>query len=304
MSLLEHLTSFNALLVLIGTAVLGCACGVVGAFTVLRERALIGDCVAHASLPGIAMAFLTFHNRSFLMLFLGAIVAGLVSAWCISIICSYTRIKSDSAIAIVLSCSFGLGLTLSRMIQNAPGGSAAGLDTFIFGKAAMISTSDVVTIACVAVVTIVSTVLLHKEFTLLCFDRHFATTQGYPVKLLDIALMTLVCLCTAAGLPAVGAVMVVALLVFPAATARLWTNSLSRLLMLSGAFGVASCVGGVVASAAVPESITPTGLPTGPLIVLCAALLFGISFLVAPRMSALECRASNRYHKEEDQPHG
>jgi manganese/zinc/iron transport system permease protein len=217
------------------------------------------------------------------VLFLGAIAAGLISAWCISIICSYTRIKSDSAIAIVLSCSFGLGLTLSRVIQNTPDGARAGLDTFIFGKAATIAISDVVTISCVAAVTIIATLLFRKEFALLCFDRHFATTQGYPVQLLDIALTTLVCLCTAAGLPAVGSVMIVALLVFPAATARLWTDSLSRLLFFAGTFGVISCVGGVVASAAVPASVAPTGLPTGPLIVLCAALLFIVSFLIAPR---------------------
>ena len=294
MSLIEHLTSYNALIVLIGTAILGLACGVVGTFTVLRERALIGDCVAHAALPGITIAFLTFHNRSFMVLFLGAIVAGLVSAWCISIICSFTRLKSDSAIAIVLSCSFGLGLTLSRMIQNTPRGASAGLDSFIFGKAASISSSDVVTISCVAAVTIIATLLLRKEFALLCFDRHFASTQGYPVKLLDILLMTLVCLCTAAGLPAVGAVMVVALLIFPAATARLWTDSLSKVLILAGGFGGISCVGGVIASAAVPTSIAPTGLPTGPLIVLCAALLFVVSFLLAPRHGAFMAQLKGR----------
>ncbi len=294
MSLVEHLTSFNTLIVLLATAVLGFACGIVGTFTVLRERALIGDCVAHAALPGIAVAFLICHNRGFSALFIGAIAAGLVSAWCISVICAYTRIKSDSAIAIVLSCSFGLGLTLSRLIQNSPDGSSAGLDTFIFGKAATISSSDVLTISAVAVVTIIATVLLRKEFALLCFDRHFAKTQGYPVTLLDIVLMTLVCLCTAAGLPAIGAVMVVALLVFPAATARLWTDSLSQILIFAGLFGVFSCTGGVIASAVVPTSITATGLPTGPLIVLCAALIFVLSLAIAPRHGVLMARRRER----------
>lgn len=288
MSAIEHLLTFNSLVVLIGTAILGCACGVVGCFTVLRERALIGDCVAHASLPGICIAFLILRERAFFPLFIGAIAAGLLSAWCISIIRHHTRIKEDSAIALVLSCFFGLGVTLSRQIQNLPGGARAGLDSFIFGKAATMSTSDVQTIATVTVVVLATTYLLRKEFALLCFDKEFAITQGYPVKLLDILLMTLVCLCTAAGLPAVGAVMVVALLVFPAVTARLWTNTLSTMLILSGAFGVVSCIAGVTASALIPTSLAPDGLPTGPLIVLGAGLLFAFSFLAAPRHGLLQ----------------
>lgn len=287
MTLFEHLTSFNSLMVLLGTALLGGACGVVGSFTVLRERALIGDCVAHASLPGICVAFLLLHERSFFPLFIGAIAAGLLSAWCISIIRDCTHIKEDSAIAIVLSCFFGLGITLSRQIQNNPRGASAGLDSFIFGKAATMSSSDVQMIATVAAIVLAVILLLRKEFTLLCFDREFASTLGFPVRLLDFVLMTLVCLCAAAGLPAVGAVMVVALLVFPAVTARLWTDTLTPMIAIAGACGVASCVAGVTLSAAVPTTIAPDGLPTGPLIVLCATLIFTASFIFAPRHGLL-----------------
>lgn len=290
MSVIEHLLTFNALVVLVGTAMLGCACGVIGCFTVLRERALIGDCVAHASLPGICVAFLIVRERTFFPLFVGAIAAGLLSAWCISIIRHHTRIKEDSAIALSLSCFFGLGVTLSRQIQNLPGGARAGLDSFIFGKAATMSTGDVQTIAVVAIVVLATTYVLRKEFALLCFDKEFAVTQGYPVQRLDLLLMTLVCLCTAAGLPAVGAVMVVALLVFPAVTARLWTDSLSTMLMLSGACGVVSCVAGVSLSAMLPSSLAPDGLPTGPLIVLSAGLLFALSMIAAPRHGLLQRR--------------
>ena len=293
MSLFEHLTSFNSLMVLLGTALLGGACGVIGSFTVLRERALIGDCVAHASLPGICIAFLMLQERSFFPLFIGAIIAGLMSAWCISIIREFTHIKEDSAIAIVLSCFFGLGITLSRQIQNTPRGASAGLDSFIFGKAATMSTTDVQMIAAVAAIVLVVTILLRKEFTLLCFDREFAATQGFPVRLLDFVLMTLVCLCAAAGLPAVGAVMVVALLVFPAVTARLWTDTLTPMIAIAGACGVASCVAGVTLSAAVPRAIAPDGLPTGPLIVLSATLFFTASFILAPRHGLLGRRRNS-----------
>jgi manganese/zinc/iron transport system permease protein len=282
MDMWEHILSFNALLVLGGTALLGLACGVVGSFTVLRERALIGDCVAHAALPGMCISFLLFHERSFLLLFLGAIIAGLISAWCVSAIRTHTRIKEDTALALVLSAFFGLGIALSRYAQNQPRGIQAGLDTFILGKAATMASSDVVVIGCIAAITIITCVLFFKEFTLLCFDREFAITQGYAVRALDVALMALVALCTAAGLPAVGAVLIVALLIFPPATARLWTDRIGPMVGLSGLFGVLAAVSGSILSAATPPSIVQHGLPTGPVIVLAAAILFTLSLLFAP----------------------
>lgn len=287
MSTIEHLITFNSLIVFIGTALLGAACGAIGAFTVLRERALLGDCVAHASLPGVCTAFILFQERSFFYLFTGAVVAGLLSAWCLSVIKTHSRIKEDAAIALVLSCFFGLGIALSRHIQNSPSGSIAGIDSFIFGKAATMSISDVTTIGIVAALTIGVTLALYKELTLLCFDREFAATQGYPVRALDLILMILVCLCTTAGLPAVGAVLVVALLIIPAVTARLWSDSLSVVVVISALIGAASSMIGVIISALIPRTITPDGLPTGPVIVLSAASLFVISYISAPRHGLL-----------------
>ncbi len=282
MTELEHLLSFNALVVLAGTTLLGLACGVVGTFTVLRERALVGDCIAHASLPGICTAFLLLHNRSFGILFMGAITSGLLSAWCVSGIRNHTRIKEDTALALVLSCFFGLGISLSRYAQNQPGGNKAGLDTFILGKAATLTLYDVALIGCITVVTLLVVVTLFKELTLLCFDREYARSQGLCTPLLDYVLMTLVCLCTAAGLSAVGAVLIVALLVFPPATARLWTDRIHIMVVLSGVFGVIACAGGVLLSTLTPRAIAPEGLPTGPLVVITAAVVFLISCLLAP----------------------
>jgi manganese/zinc/iron transport system permease protein len=293
----EHLTSFNALIVFAGTALLGLACGVIGSFTVLRERALIGDCVAHASLPGICISFMIFHERSFPMLFAGAIAAGLLSAWCVSAIRRHTRIKEDTALALVLSSFFGLGIALSRHLQNQPSGTAPGLDSFILGKAATISSGDVAVIAAIAAVSIGLSCMLFKEFTLLCFDREFAQTQGYPVKSLDFILMALVCLCASAGLPAVGAVLIVALLIFPAVTARLWTNRVSLMIPLAGIFGVLAAVAGTFLSAVTPYELVEHGLPTGPLIVVSAAVLFIVSFIVAP-LHGILWRTSGRIQRD------
>ena len=117
MTISLELFSYNFTIVLLGTMLLGVACGVVGLFTLLRRRSLIGDCVAHASLPGICLSFLIFHERDFFILFIGAIIAGLISAWLVSALCANTKIKEDAAIALVLSTSFGLGITLSKYIQ-------------------------------------------------------------------------------------------------------------------------------------------------------------------------------------------
>jgi manganese/zinc/iron transport system permease protein len=159
---------------------------------------------------------------------------------------------------------------------------APGLDTFILGKAATISSSDVLAIATISILSVCICTALFKELTLLCFDREFAHTQGYPVKSLDFIVMTLVCLCASAGLPAVGAVLIVALLIFPAVTARLWTDKIGLLVPLSGIFGVMAAIFGTFLSAATPRELVEHGLPTGPLIVISAASIFIVSFLAAP----------------------
>jgi len=286
---LETLCSSNTVLVLIATSLLGLGCGAVGAFAVLRGRSLVGDALAHAALPGICTSYLIFQERSFIVLFCGALVFGLLSVWCITFIRDKTRLKEDAAIAITLSSFFGLGIVLSRIIQNLPHGNRAGLDDFIFGKAASITSQDLSSIASVALITTIVVLLLFKEFKLLCFDRSFAHAQGFPVRALDITLMTLVSLCTISGLPAVGVVLVSALLIIPAVTARLLTSRLETMAFLSSIFGVLSAVSGTLLSVLLsgPESASSRGLPTGPLIVLSSATLFILCLLCSPSYGLL-----------------
>jgi manganese/zinc/iron transport system permease protein len=166
---LDTLVASNTLLVLAATALLGLSCGAIGTFTVLRGRSLVGDALAHAALPGICVSYLIFEQRSFFLLFVGAIFFGLLSVWCINFIRDKTRLKEDAAIAITLSSFFGLGIVLSRIIQNQPLGNRAGLDDFIFGKAASIVSRDVLGIATVSLITLLAIAILFKEFKVLCF---------------------------------------------------------------------------------------------------------------------------------------
>lgn len=271
----------NTRVVLLGAALLGLAGGVIGSFAVLRRRALVGDALAHAALPGVCVAYFVVGDRNFPLFLLGALVFGLLGVGAIALIRAHTRIKEDAALGIVLSSFFGLGIMLSDIIQRQPSGNRAGLDTFIMGKAAGMIRQDVLMISVVALVAVGSVTLLFKEFKLLCFDREFAGSLGRPVWLIDLILMALIAVCTVIGLPAVGAVLMAALLIIPAAAARFWTERLWVMVIAAGAIGLASGVIGVGISA------VGDALAAGPLVALSAAAFFTISLLFAPRRGVI-----------------
>jgi len=194
-------------------------------------------------------------------------------------------VKEDAAIAVAVGGFFGLGIVLSRLAQNSPEGNKAGLDGFIYGKAASMIASDARLIAWVAGGALLGVALLYKELKVLSFDRDFAQAQGWPTLALDLLVMGLICVVTVAGLPAVGIVLIVALLVIPPAAARFWTDRLGTMLVLAGAIGLGAGVLGtaVSATAPVPAGMLSRGWPTGPAIVLCAGAAFLASLLAAPR---------------------
>ncbi len=268
----------NTRTVLFGAGALGVAAGVVGCFAMLRRQALLGDAVAHAALPGVCAAFLVVGDRSMPAFLAGAIVFGGLAVLCISMIQRATRVKADAAIAIVLASFFGLGIVMSQRIMASPaGGNRAGLDSFLFGKAASMVRADAVLIAAVGAVAVGLVAVFYKELKMLAFDRSFAAGIGRPVGVLDLALMLLICVVTVIGLPAVGVVLMVALLVIPAAAARFWTESLGVMLVIAGVVGGASGALGTGVSA------VAEGVSAGPVIALAAAAMFTVSMLVAPR---------------------
>lgn len=174
---------------------------------------------------------------------------------------------------IVLSVFFGLGVVILGFIQTMPQGSAAGLESFIYGKTASMVRSDFDLLVLVTAGVLVLSVLLFKEFKLLCFDESFAAAQGWPVKWLDILLLALVTAVTVAGLQAVGLILIIAFLITPAAAARFWTEKLDRMLCLSALIGGLSGWFGASLSALAPR------LPAGAVIVLVAAGAFLFSLL-------------------------
>jgi manganese/zinc/iron transport system permease protein len=273
------LEEYNTRIVVLSVAILGIAAGLVGSFTLLRKRALIGDALAHASLPGIAIAFLVAtslgaNGKSLPILLVGASLGGLVGVGSILLIQEYTRLKQDTILGIVLSVFFGLGAALLGLIQQMETGSAAGLETFIYGKTASIKYADANLIFWIALCSVVVCVLLFKELKLLCFDPQFAGSSGMSTILLDSILMALVVAVTMVGLQAVGLILVVALLVIPPAAARFWTDSLWRLTVVSCIFGLVSGILGAIASALLPK------LPSGAMVVLVCAFIFLLSMAI------------------------
>ena len=278
---------YNTRIVLWGTTTLGLAAGIAGTFLLLRKRSLLGDVVGHASLPGVAIAFLIMElhepqsGKWLPGLLIGASLSGIAGMISTVIIRTCTRIKEDAALAITLGGFYGLGIVLFTIIQKLPTGSQAGLANFIYGNTATITQSEVDLIWRVAIVAIVAAGLLFKEFGLLCFDEQFAASQGWPVVLLDLILMGLVVAVCVIGLRSVGLLLVVALLIIPAASARFWTEKLSHMTLCAAVIGVVSCYMGAVSSALFSR------LAAGAVIVLTGSVMFCVSLYFGTRRGVL-----------------
>jgi manganese/zinc/iron transport system permease protein len=281
--------SYNTLVVLAGTSLLGAGAGLIGCYAVLRRRALLGDALAHASLPGICLAFLAWGERNPIVLLLGALISGLLGVLVVSLLRWTTRIKEDAAIGIVLGVFFGAGIALWRVIQNtSTTGSKAGLTSYLLGKTAGMLAQDVYLIAAVSAACLLIVLALYKEFKLVAFDQAFARVQGWPALSLDLLLTALVAVVVVIGLQAVGVVLMAAMLIMPGVAARFWTDRLGTLLALSAAIGGLVGAGGTVLSS--QFSLTPGG----PVIVLVGATVFCISALFAPRRGILARKLADR----------
>ncbi len=275
------LRDYNTRLVLISTALLGVAGGLAGSFLLLRKRSLMGDALSHATLPGIVLAFMfavhfTGGGRSFAVLITGAAVTGILGCVVVLLIRGLTRVKDDAAMGIVLSVFYGAGVVLLSVVQHMPEAGTAGLESFLYGKTASMVRTDFYLVSGAAVISLFASLALFKEFRLLCFDEEYARSMGWPTHALDVLMLLLVTLVTVVGLQAVGVVLIIAFLIIPAASARMWTSRFGWMLVLAAGFGGASGWLGAGLSALAP------GLPAGAVIVLTAAAFFVLSLLAGP----------------------
>lgn len=263
--------------VVFGTVLMGAVAGVMGCFTFLRRQALVGDALAHAVLPGVCGGFLVAGTKNPFALLIGAFLTGALALYAIEALTKHTRLKQDAAIALILSSFFGLGILLLTHIQHSGNAAQSGLDLFLFGQAAALQRSDLWAFLGLAFLVFLAVFLFFKPLQSLIFDATFSQLVGLPVRILEALLTALTILAVVIGIQAVGVVLIAALLITPAVTARLWVRDLRAMLFVSGGLGAFSGLAGAYVSYAYP------GMPTGPWIVLVASVFAFFSFIVKPK---------------------
>jgi manganese/iron transport system permease protein len=251
---------------LIAAVVVSAVAAVIGCFVILKGMAFIGDALPHASFGGIAAAFVLGTN-----LYLGGAIAAVLTALLIGFVSRRALVKYDTAIGILFVGAFAAGiLIISRQTNYAPD-----LFSFVFGNVLGVSWSDVWTTTAVAAVILVLVVLFYKELLFVAYDPAMAAASGLPVAAIQYGLLALIGITTVIGLQTVGIVLVVALLVTPAATAQLLTRRLPAMMAASAAVGALSSLGGLYIAWYADVSASAA-------IVLTATGLFFLAFLFAP----------------------
>ena len=258
-------------------------CGVVGSFVVLRGMAFIGDAVAHAVFPGLAVAFVISGN-----LVLGGTIAGVITAVLVAVLSQNRRLKEDSVIGVLFVAAFALGIVI---ISQAPG-YAGSLQQFLFGSITGIPDSDLVIVAVTGILVLGVVFVLHKEFVTIAIDRESARALGVPVFALDLVLYVLVTLAVVISVQTIGNILVLALLIAPAATARLLTERLVVMMALAPLIGGLGALIGIYIS-------WSWDLPTGGTIVLVLSAAFFAAWLVSPRHGLISRRPRRRIANDE-----
>lgn len=290
--LLEMLNDYTFRTVMIATALFGITGALIGSFTFMQRQSLLGDVISHATLPGIICALILTGSRHPLILLCGGMLSGMLGVACMHMIVQKSSLKKDAALGIILSVFFGVGLVLLTYLQQVPEAQHGLIIKYIFGNASTVMHADIYLIAAISI--IISTILyiFWKEYTALLFDASHAAQLGYPVQALQHLLTVLTVLCIITGLQLVGVVLMSSFLIAPAAAARQWTTSFRSMVLLASGFGCFSAVAGTALSAQY------THLPTGPIIVVIASIIVGISLFCAPKRG-IYTKLIERYIKRE-----
>jgi len=278
--------------VMIGCALIGAGASAVGVFSFLRKQALVGDAVAHALLPGVVLAFMFTGQKDIWILFPGAFVAGWLGLLSIDIISKNSKIKPDTAIAIVLTVFFAIGIVLLTHVQQSNYGNQSGLEAFLFGKAAAMLPADITLFVAVDAALILLILLTYRYLKLYSFDPDFAKAIGLPVKGIQFILSSLTVLAVASGIQAVGVVLMAALIITPAAAARFFTGRLSHMIILAMIIGIVSSLIGVYISS------LAVSMPTGPWIVMVLSIIAIMTFIFAPGKGMLQRSRKRKAHQQ------
>ena len=264
---------------MLGLIMVGGLSAVVGCFVVVRGLAFFGDALAHAILPGVALSYLASGGVVHSNLFVGGLGAGVLSALVIAWLSRNRELKEDSAIAIVFVTMFALGIA----IISTQSSYAIDLTHILFGSINGISQDDLLLMAGMAAVTLVIIVLLYKEFLIISFDLSLAHSLRMPVESLRLLLLILIAVTIVVSLQAVGIALMLALLITPAATARLLVKRLHHMIVIACLIGIVSGIAGFYASYYLD-------IPSGACIVLTMSVIFGLVFALQSGWNVLRAK--------------
>jgi len=263
---------------LIATVLIGALCGVVGTYVVLRGFAFIGDALAHASFPGVAVAYLLGTN-----ILGGALVAGFVTSALIGFLARHRRVSNDTAIGVLFAGAFALGVMIISRLRS----YRKDLASLLFGNILGVSRTDLLIIAGIGLFVILMVLVFYQELLVNAFDPTYAASLGYRTGLLDMLTLGLLTLTIVVGLQAVGNVLVVAVVVTPSAAARLLTDRVPTMMVLGAIIGAGSGVIGLFAS-------YPFDLAPGATIVMVATVCFFLALLFSPKQGFITVRLLGR----------
>lgn len=257
---------------LLASLMVGTLCAVVGTYVVLRGMAFFGDALAHAILPGVAIAYLLELN-----LFWGALGMGLLTAVGIGYLSQRGQVKEDTAIGVIFAASFALGVALLSTVQS----YSVDLAHILFGNVLGVTDTDLWLTAGLGVIVLLAVVLFYKELLVVSFDPVLAATLRLPLNVLQYLLLVLIALAIVVSLQTVGVALLVAMLVTPAATAYLLTRRLWHMMIVGAVIGAVSSVAGLYLSFYV-------NVASGPAVVLVCTAFFVLAMLFSPRYGLIQ----------------
>lgn len=261
----------NFLWVTAGSVFLSLASSAVGTHYFLQKKSLSGDVISHALLPGVVLAYLLIGQKSFSVLFLGSFLSGLLSVVMMQWVQRITFIKPDVSMAVVLTSFYGFGIVLLTYANRLPLGNQAGLDTFLFGKAAALTPSDVRAYSVLAFSILLILNIFERSLIIVSFDPVFAKASGLPIKTLHYILVALIISSVVLGVKAVGVVLMSAFIILPPFIARLLTDAFNQMKLIASLSGVLMALIGSSASYYYSK------VPTGPVMVVAGG---GILILI------------------------
>lgn len=271
-----QMRDYSVRIVAVGSILIGISCGMMGSFVVTRRLSLFGDTLSHAVLPGIAIGFLWVEAKDNLALLIGASMAGFLGVACITLLKKFSKVRQDSALGLVLSGFYAIGICILTRIQKMEFGNQAGLDTYLFGQVSSLSESDLWGICISLALIVLFMTSNHRELLVSGFDLEFSKSMGLPSEAIQYAMWGLLAFCVISSLQVIGVILASALLIIPAASASLLAKRMSNYILISALLGaIAGFVGAFL-------SFLGQRIPTGPLIVMVATTFFLLILFLRP----------------------